>query len=75
MRSTSGLAIQSSHAYAQFGLFASDAIIQVSDQPVAPSSGSTTSVVASLPARTFWMTCHVVPTTESPVSNAWISLR
>ena len=41
----SGLAIQSSHAYAQFGLAASDAIIQVSDHPVVPSSGSTTSVL------------------------------
>ena len=71
----SGLAIQSSHAYAQFGLFASDAIIHVSDQPVAPSSGSTTAVGALSLSSTFWMTCHVVPTTESVVSKAEISFR
>jgi hypothetical protein len=52
-----------------------EAIIQVSDQPVVPSSGSTTCVGAPEPSSTFWMTCQLVPTTVSPVSNAWISLR
>ena len=49
--------------------------IQVSDQPVEPSSGR----IASTGTFSAWarlaMTCQVVPTTESPVVNAWISLR
>ena len=36
----SGLMMWSSHLYAQFGCSASELIIQVSDQPVDPSSGS-----------------------------------
>jgi putative spermidine/putrescine transport system permease protein len=56
-------------------LEASAATIQVSDQPVEPSSGRIVLTGAFSPSRTLVITCHVVPRTESPVSNAEISLR
>ena len=62
------------HMYAQFGCSASELIIQVSDQPVAPSSGRTTSSSEPSAFSRFTMTCQVVPTDESPLANAEISL-
>ena len=53
----------------------SAATIQVSDQPVAPSSGSTASTGAFSPWATLAMTCQVVPIVESPFLKAWTSLR
>jgi hypothetical protein len=41
-----GEMIQSIHLYMQFGCLALDEIIQVSDQPVAPSLGTTVSTLA-----------------------------
>ena len=59
--------------YMQLGWAASELIIQVSDQPVAPSSG--TKPCDSPLVETGWPSafsvkywyCHVVPTTESPL--------
>ena len=57
----------------QFGCLAFDEIIQVSDQPVALSFGSTVSTGALLPAARFLITCHVVPSTVLPCSHAcWL---
>ena len=47
-----------------------DEIIQVSDQPVEPSSGSVVSTGAFSPAITFAWYCHVVPTTVLPLWKA-----
>ena len=70
----SGLMMWSIHMYMQFGCSASELIIHVSDQPVAPSSGRTTSSRARRRRSAGWLiTCHVVPTDESPLANAWIS--
>ena len=63
------------HMYMQFGCSASELIIHVSDQPVAPSSGRTTSSLRAVGVAAGWLiTCQVVPTEESPLANAWISL-
>src|SRR3954463_1705386 len=62
------------HRYPQFGCLAFDEIIQVSDQPVAPSVGR----IASTGALSAWarlvMICQVVPSTELPDLNACTSL-
>ena len=54
--------------YTQLGFSASDEIIQVSDQPVAPSLGRIASTGGDFlsPCTRFAITCQVVPTTESP---------
>src|SRR6478735_6234678 len=72
---TSGEVIQSIHLYMQFGCLAFDEIIQVSDQPVEPSFGSTV-LTFNLPSASivFAMTCHVVPTVDVPDSKACTSL-
>ena len=52
-----------------------DEIIQVSDQPVAPSFGTTVFTLALPPSlMVFAMTCQVVPTTDVPCSKACTSL-
>ena len=62
------------HMYMQFGCSASELIIQVSDQPVAPSSGrSRSSTGLALGLQRWYWYCQVVPTTVSPFANAWIS--
>ena len=69
---TSGEMMWFIHLYMQFGCSAWELIIQVSDHPVAPSSG-TNPCEAGL-AATGWLSassakywyCHVVPTTTSP---------
>ena len=57
------------HMYMQFGCAASEAIIQVSDQPVVPSAG----LMASTGAPSAWSeltwNCQVVPTTTSPAGE------
>ena len=58
------------HMYMQFGCFALDEIIQVSDQPVEPSFGSVVSTFTLSAASRFAITCHVVPTTVFPFANA-----
>src|SRR5437667_7953072 len=66
--------------YMQFGCAADELIIQVSDHPVAPSSG-TNPWLAGLIA-TGWLPpfnwkywyCQVVPTWSSPFVYAWICL-
>ena len=58
------------HMYMQFGFAALEAIIQVSDQPVAPSFGRTVLIGTLSASSRFAMTCHVVPITESPLVNA-----
>jgi len=60
---------------AQLGAAVFDDTIQVSDQPVDPSSGRNASTFAPSDCARLAITCHVVPMTESPVLNAWISLR
>ena len=60
---------------AQLEFFDFALTIQVSDQPVEPSSGSTASTGTFSPWATWAMTSQVVPMTESPVENAWTSLR
>src|SRR5215211_5888297 len=71
----SGEVIQSIHLYMQLGCAAFAPTIQVSDQPVAPSFGSTvlTWTLLSVPIR-FAITCQVVPMTDVPDSNACTSL-
>src|SRR5215218_4723093 len=58
------------HMYMQFGFLAFEAIIHVSDQPVAPSFGSTVLIGTLSPSSRFAITCHVVPITESPLVKA-----
>src|SRR5215210_632662 len=58
------------HMYMQFGFCAFEEIIQVSDQPVAPSLGRTVLIGTLSASSRFAMTCHVVPSTESPLVNA-----
>jgi hypothetical protein len=58
--------------YMQFGCSAWLEIIQVSDHPVAPSSGLTASIAGSLPARLFTWYCQVVPIVMSPAAKAVI---
>ena len=62
------------HSYMQLGCSASELIIHVSDHPVAPSSGRTTSSGSPSALSRLTITCQVVPTDESPLANAWISL-
>ena len=66
--------MRSIHMYMQFGCLALDAIIHVSDQPVAPSFGSVVLIGTLSASSRFAMTCHVVPTAESPLANAACSL-
>src|SRR3954452_4674249 len=61
------------HMYMQFGFLALDEIIQVSDQPVAPSLGSVVLIFTLSAWSRLAITCHVVPTSESPLENAAIS--
>src|SRR4051795_10003720 len=62
------------HMYMQFGCLALEEIIQVSDHPVAPSLGRIVLTgPLSAPSR-FAITCHVVPSTESPLVNDACSL-
>src|ERR687897_3260348 len=70
----SGLMMWFIHSYMQFGCSASELIIHVSDHPVAPSSGRTAFSGWPSAFSRFVITCHVVPTEESPLANAWISL-
>src|SRR3954467_1573813 len=58
------------HMYMQFGFFALEEIIQVSDHPVAPSFGSAVLIGTLSASSRFAMTCHVVPIVESPLVNA-----
>ena len=64
-----GEAIQSIHSFMQLGLAALDDSIHVSDQPVAPSTGFTASILAPLACAKFTMTCQVVPASTSPFSS------
>ena len=57
--------------YMQFGFAAFDAIIHVSDQPVVPSFGLTTSTGSLSAARTCTWSGHTVPTTLSLFLNDW----
>src|ERR1700754_314627 len=61
------------HMYMQFGCLAFELIIQVSDQPVAPSLGSVVWTLTLSASSRFAITCHVVPSTEFPLENAAIS--
>jgi hypothetical protein len=61
------------HMYMQFGCLAFEEIIQVSDQPVAPSLGSVVSTFTLSACSRFALTCHAVPSTESPLVKAEIS--
>ena len=54
----------------QFGCLALDDSIQVSDQPVEPSSGRIALTLTLSAVRRLAITCHVVPRTESPCVNA-----
>src|SRR3954447_2172120 len=65
-----GEMIQSIHMYMQLGCLALEEIIQVSDQPVAPSLGSVVLIGTLSPSSRFAITCQVVPTVESPLANA-----
>src|SRR3954454_7586436 len=71
---TFGEMIQFIHLYAQLGCCDFAASIQVSDHPVEPSLGSTVLTGILSPSSRFAMTCHVVPTVESPDANAACSL-
>src|SRR3954471_4279456 len=65
-----GEMIQFIHMYMQLGCLALEEIIQVSDQPVAPSLGSVVLIGTLSPSSRFAITCQVVPTVESPFANA-----
>src|SRR5436309_9079333 len=66
--------------YMQFGCFAFELIIHVSDQPVAPSVGTKPWLAGLIATETFlpfsakYWYCHVVPTQSSPLAYAWICL-
>ena len=66
--------MQSIHMYMQFGCLALEEIIQVSDQPVAPSLGSVVLTGTLSPSSRLAMTCQVVPTSELPLANAGLLL-
>jgi hypothetical protein len=51
------------HMYMQLGCSAFEEIIQVSDHPVAPSSGRIASTGTLSAASKLTITCHVVPRT------------
>src|SRR5918995_2228440 len=76
----SGLMMWSIHRYMQFGCLASELIIQVSDQPVASSSGrkpcdaGDEATGSPSPRSVKYWYCHVVPTVESPSANDEICL-
>ena len=63
------------HMYMQFGCSASELIIQVSDHPVASSSGrkpcdaGVDATGSFSPSRVKYWYCHVVPTLTSPFAN------
>ena len=61
--------------YAQFGFLAFDETIQVSDQPVEPSFGSTASTLVPSALAAFATTCQVVPAVIVPLLNAAICFR
>src|SRR6201991_674482 len=77
---TFGLMIQFIHSYMQLGCLALELIIQVSDQPVAPSLGrkpwlaglASTGTPSSF-SRKYWY-CQVVPRWTSPAPKAWTCL-
>src|SRR3954471_22761469 len=58
------------HMYMQFGCFAFEEIIHVSDQPVAPSFGSAVLIGTLSASSRFAITCQVVPIVELPFANA-----
>ena len=62
------------HMYMQFGCLAFEAIIHVSDHPVAPSFGRIVLTGTLSASSRFAITCQVVPSTESPLVNAACSL-
>ena len=70
---TFGETTQSSHMYVQFGCFAFEEIIHVSDQPVEPSFGKTVLTGTPSASSRFAITCHVVPISLSPFANALCS--
>src|SRR5437762_2239170 len=59
----------------QFGCFALDEIIHVSDQPVEPSFGriAFTGTGGVLASSVFAWYCHVVPRSVLPLVKDWIS--
>src|SRR5262245_53105246 len=61
------------HRYMQLGCCACELIIQVSDQPVAPSDGSTVLTGCFSSSRTLAWYCQVVPSTEAPLEKSSIS--
>src|SRR3954454_22343523 len=75
-----GEMMKSIHLYMQLGCFACELIIQVSDQPVAPSEGrkpwlaglAATGLAAPFSSK-YWY-CQVVPTSLSPPAKAEICL-
>ena len=75
---TFGSTIQSIHMYMQLGCLASELIIQVSDQPVAPSFGrkpwlaGLAATGLPSPFSTKYWYCQVVPTWLSPLAKAEI---
>jgi hypothetical protein len=58
------------HMYMQFGFFALEEIIQVSDHPVAPSFGSVVLIGTLSASSRFAITCQVVPIVELPFAKA-----
>src|ERR1044072_9176545 len=58
------------HMYMQFGFLSFEEIFHVSDQPVAPSFGRIVLIGPLSASSRFAITCHVVPSTESPPANA-----
>src|SRR3954452_21469114 len=58
------------HMYMQFGCLALEEIIQVSDQPVAPSFGSVVLIGTLSASSRFAITCQVVPIVELPFAKA-----
>ena len=67
-----GEVIQSIHSSMQFGLAACVDTIHVSDQPVAPSTALTASMLAPCDWATLTITCHVVPASTVPPTSASI---
>src|SRR6266487_2837216 len=57
----------------QFGCFALDEIIQVSDQPVEPSFGRIAFTGTLLASSVFAWYCQAVPTSVLPLVKDWIS--
>jgi hypothetical protein len=72
---TFAVVIQFIHRYMQLGCCARDEIIQVSDQPVAPSVGMVVATGTFSPRATLAITCQEVPAWVSPTLNDWTSSR